>query len=240
MGSPPPLLCPLFTLEPRRSHVALQHPPPAEPMGDRGVLRARTSLECLVRAFAGHQQAQWTTHPPALRRPRRPHGQPHRNTWNYGHLNPHHQCILISLDFYQYSSLTLRLFPTADFLILITDSELKGHFVGHEIYRATQYKVLPIAPHLSTTHLLNHPIEKRLLALVHSHLYSAIFHYSYTYDLTRRMQAQWAARGEDAKKAPWEAADTRFFWNYHVSTRLIHSGLDVRTLSRVCAFSPAH
>lgn len=49
--------------------------------------------------------------------------------------------------------------------------------------------------------------------------------------MTRRMQAQWVSQDVDAHKAPWEAADTRFFWNYHVSTKLIHSGLDVRTLS---------
>ena len=138
-------------------------------------------------------------------------------------------------DFYEHSSLTFRPFLAADFLILITDSEVQGHLVGHEVYRATQYKVLPIAPHLTTTQLLNHPIEKRLLALVHSHLYSATLHYSYTCDMTRRMQAQWVDQEMDASKAPWEAADTRFFWNYHVSTKLIHSGLDVRTLSHSLA-----
>lgn len=124
-------------------------------------------------------------------------------------------------------------FPAADFLILITDSEYKGTVLGHEVYKATNYKVLPIAPTLTTNQLLNHPIEKQLLALVHSHLYAGTFHFSYTYDLTRRVQAQWVSQkeGHEDGKAPWQVADQRFFWNAFVQSKLMNSGLKVGPLA---------
>jgi hypothetical protein len=42
------------------------------------------------------------------------------------------------------------------------------------------------------------------------------------------MQAQVIAQPEDASKAPWQAADLRFFWNYHISLKLMQqTGHDV-------------
>ena len=35
------------------------------------------------------------------------------------------------------------------------------------------------------------------------------------------MQAQVIAHTDDATKAPWQAADLRFFWNYHLSLKLM-------------------
>ncbi|CCA67182.1 probable SAC1-recessive suppressor of secretory defect [Serendipita indica DSM 11827] len=110
---------------------------------------------------------------------------------------------------------------TSDFLVLITDRKSKGKLLGKDIYQATDYKVLPIASGASVSQILGHPIEKQLLGLIHSHLFSATFIFSYEWDVTRRMQAQLIAANDDAAKAPWQAADLRFFWNYHLSRRLM-------------------
>ncbi|KIM31856.1 hypothetical protein M408DRAFT_327265, partial [Serendipita vermifera MAFF 305830] len=110
---------------------------------------------------------------------------------------------------------------TTDFLVLITNRKSKGNLLGKEIYLATDYKVLPISSQSTISQILANPAEKQLLALVHSHLFSSTFLFSYDWDITRRMQAQVIAHADDATKAPWQAADLRFFWNYHLSLKLM-------------------
>ncbi|KAG8817964.1 hypothetical protein FRC17_011020 [Serendipita sp. 399] len=114
----------------------------------------------------------------------------------------------------------LRL-STTDFLVVITGRVSKGKILGQELFQATDFKVLPISSGATTAQILAHPIEQHLLALVHSHLYSSTFIFSYEWDVTRRMQAQVIAQNDDAAKTPWQAADLRFFWNYHISLRLM-------------------
>ena len=91
----------------------------------------------------------------------------------------------------------------AEYIIVITERELKGKVLGHAIWRATKFDTLPIEPNASVSHPA-HPVEAHLLALVKSHLNDAIFLYSYTFDITRRLQAQWVARYRDEGKASWE------------------------------------
>lgn len=75
--------------------------------------------------------------------------------------------------------------------------------MGHEVYRATDFDVLPLNPNIS---VINppHPVESHLIALVRSHWHGGHFLFSYEWDITRRLQAQWFAREEDATKAIWE------------------------------------
>lgn len=47
-------------------------------------------------------------------------------------------------------------------------------------------------------------MEIHLLALVRSHLSSGHFLYSYEFDVTRRLQAQYVARENDESKPMWE------------------------------------
>lgn len=101
--------------------------------------------------------------------------------------------------------------------------------MGKEIFQATEYKVLPISPQSTTAQILTHPVEKQLLGLVDSHLHGSTFLFSYELDVTRRMQAQYIASDDDATKAPWQAADNRFFWNYHISLKLTQNGHNVCT-----------
>lgn len=72
--------------------------------------------------------------------------------------------------------------------------------MGHDIYQATDFKVLP----LDNSHTTEHPAEAHLLALVQSHLSTGVFWFCYTWDITRRVQAHWASAAQDQHKALWE------------------------------------
>lgn len=92
-------------------------------------------------------------------------------------------------------------YATADFLIVITAQYPHGRIDGQTVYKATDFRILPLAPPSSNS-LLDHPVEKHLLKLVEKHLYGGVFWFSYGYDLTRRMQAQ--AMSDSEGRALWE------------------------------------
>ncbi|KAI9511793.1 SacI homology domain-containing protein [Russula earlei] len=108
----------------------------------------------------------------------------------------------------------------SEYLIIITGRELRGHLLGHPVYRAVDFDILPLDPGVSASKP-SHPVETHLLALVRSHLSSGQFLYSYEFDVTRRLQAQYVARETDEGKPMWEIADDRFFWNKFLQSRLI-------------------
>ncbi|KAF9458360.1 inositol/phosphatidylinositol phosphatase [Collybia nuda] len=108
----------------------------------------------------------------------------------------------------------------SEYIIVITGRELRGRLMGHEIYRAADFDILPLNPYVSS-HNPPHPVEGHLLALIRSHLREGNFLFGYGWDLTRRLQAQWEGREKDAGRALWEVTDDRFFWNRFLQTRLI-------------------
>jgi hypothetical protein len=71
--------------------------------------------------------------------------------------------------------------------------------MGHDIYLATKFDILPISPDES---IQNHPVESYLLGLLRLHLSKGLFWISYDWDLTSRLQAQWA--NKIAGKPLWE------------------------------------
>ena len=100
-------------------------------------------------------------------------------------------------------------FWTAEFLIVITKRELKGQICGHNIYRATGFELLPLQSVATSSQVT----ERYLLSLVKSNLNSSLLWFSYDWDLTRRLQAQYVARPGDVGKALWESVRRSFyFW----------------------------
>jgi hypothetical protein len=91
----------------------------------------------------------------------------------------------------------------ADYIIVITARERKGSLLGQDIYKATDFDILPIGSQASVS-APSHPVEAHLLGLVKSHLKSGYFLFSYTWDITRKMQAQWERHGQDGSKPMWE------------------------------------
>lgn len=91
---------------------------------------------------------------------------------------------------------------TADYLIVITGRSLQGQLMGHDIYRATEFDILPLAS--VSAYIPPHPVEAHLLNLVRSHFNGGNFLFSYTWDLTRRLQAQLPVHEDDVGKAFYE------------------------------------
>lgn len=79
--------------------------------------------------------------------------------------------------------------------------------MGHDIYRATEFDLLPLNPNVSA-HNPPHAVEAHLLALVRSHFYGGNFLFSYTWDLTRRLQAQSEKHENEAGKSLWEVVSS--------------------------------
>merc|ERR1711939_240896 len=111
----------------------------------------------------------------------------------------------------------------SDYLIFVTSRKRVSKVLDADVYLARDFKVFPMDPSLSAKALgqsmgLHRPNEAFLLSLIKGHLYSGPFYFTYGgYDLTSRMQAQ----DPNDKRALFERADDRFFWNKHLQTRLI-------------------
>lgn len=91
----------------------------------------------------------------------------------------------------------------AEYLIVITDNERFGGISTNDILHAKEFEILPLNPNVSVQNP-SHPVEAYLLALVKSHLNGGSFFFSHTWDLSRRLQAQWLSEKADAGKAMWE------------------------------------
>ncbi|KAJ3499855.1 hypothetical protein NLJ89_g10049 [Agrocybe chaxingu] len=118
-----------------------------------------------------------------------------------------------------YGILGLLSLTLTEYIIVVTGRTLQGRLMGHDIYRATEFDILPLAP--ISAFVPPHAVESHLLALVRSHLQGGNFLFSYTWDVTRRLQAQWESRETDSGKALWEVVDDRFFWNRFLQTKFI-------------------
>ncbi|KAF9113811.1 hypothetical protein BGX27_000781 [Mortierella sp. AM989] len=78
--------------------------------------------------------------------------------------------------------------------------------------------------------------EATYVSLLHSHLQSGEFYFSYGYELTHSLQRQAELRGNT--QPIWERADERFFWNYRLQSKLIdhtrgHKDEDVSKLTAI-------
>ncbi|KAL5535134.1 SAC1 [Sanghuangporus sanghuang] len=107
-----------------------------------------------------------------------------------------------------------------DYVVVMTGLEFKGELLGHEIFRATKFDLLPVNPDVEPEF---YPAEHYLTGLLRKHLEEGLFWFSYTWDLTRRLQAQWSDSGDG--KYLWEVADDRFFWNKFLQSRLIDAAV---------------
>ncbi|KAH8120657.1 SacI homology domain-containing protein [Phellopilus nigrolimitatus] len=107
-----------------------------------------------------------------------------------------------------------------DYIVVMTGREYKGELLGHEIFRATKFQMLPMNPDIEPE---LYPAEHYLMGLLKRHLDDGLFWFSYTWDLTRRLQAQWSESGDG--KSLWEVADDRFFWNKFLQSRFIDAAV---------------
>lgn len=127
------------------------------------------------------------------------------NPWNCRADHPHPVCVSLKRVFsvwHRYLGLTPNEL-IAEYLILITNRERFGGISTNDVFNATEFEIMPLNPDVSVQNP-SHPVEAYLLALVKSHLNGGSFFFSYTWDLTRRLQVQWLEEKTDAGKALWE------------------------------------
>ncbi|SPC65200.1 probable SAC1 - recessive suppressor of secretory defect [Ustilago sp. UG-2017b] len=125
----------------------------------------------------------------------------------------------------------------SEFLVVITSKKKVAEIAGANVHMATEFRVLPLEKEANPS-LLKHPVEKTLLGLLKSHLYSAPFYFSYDYDLTSSMQRQAGIQNRSASL--WQRTDDRFFWNRFLMQRLVEttqsSGQDLSRFILPCVF----
>ena len=92
-------------------------------------------------------------------------------------------------------------------MIVLTSRALSGQLLGHDIYRAESFELLPLSPDV-TPEL--HPAEHYLAGVTQKHFKDGNFWVSYTWDLTRRLQAQYQDGGDG--KYLWEVVSAGDMW----------------------------
>jgi hypothetical protein len=104
----------------------------------------------------------------------------------------------------------IPIYIAAEYVIVMTGREHRARLMGHDIYRAADFDILPLNPNVSVQNP-PHPVEGHLLALVRSHLFGGHFLFSYGWDLSRRLQAQWQDRDNEGKMALWEVVSAEIY-----------------------------
>ncbi|GMK56462.1 hypothetical protein CspeluHIS016_0303020 [Cutaneotrichosporon spelunceum] len=132
-----------------------------------------------------------------------------------------------------YGILGMITLSTTDYIVIITQRTPSCRFLTHQIYLASDFRLLPLNPASSSKAILGNPIENELVSLVEQGLKAGSMWFSYGWDLTNTLQRQQAQ--EDAGNGPsheplWKRADERFFWNRFLQDRFINlteSGTDL-------------
>ncbi|ODO05787.1 hypothetical protein I350_04848 [Cryptococcus amylolentus CBS 6273] len=110
---------------------------------------------------------------------------------------------------------------TTDFLLIITSRTPSCRLLSHPIYLATDYRLLPLSPLSTSAAILEHPVEKELIALVEQGLKTSRLWFSYGWDLTNTLQRQEDIEKKGEALPMWKRADDRFFWNKFLMEKMI-------------------
>lgn len=106
-----------------------------------------------------------------------------------------------------------------EYMVVITDRIKIGRIGDHDLFKLKEYKVISFARNnlgLSEAQINE---EATYISLLHSHLQSGQFHFSYGYEITHTQQRLSEIKGD--KRSIWERADERFFWNYRLQSKFI-------------------
>ncbi|KAG0052780.1 hypothetical protein BGZ83_002134 [Gryganskiella cystojenkinii] len=109
-----------------------------------------------------------------------------------------------------------------EYMVVITDRTKIGRIGEHDIFKLKDYKVLPLSRNNLALSEAQTNDETTYISLLHSHLQSGEFHFSYTYEFTHTLQRQ-SALGTNALPL-WKRADERFFWNMRLQSKFIDHG----------------
>ncbi|KAG0001909.1 hypothetical protein BGZ65_003090, partial [Modicella reniformis] len=106
-----------------------------------------------------------------------------------------------------------------EYMVVITDRQKVGRIGEHDIFRLKDYRIMPFTHNNLALSEAQTDEEASYISLLHSHLRSGEFHFSYEYEITHTLQRQSELRGN--MQPIWERADERFFWNYRLQSKFI-------------------
>ncbi|KAG0062048.1 hypothetical protein BGZ90_003280 [Linnemannia elongata] len=106
-----------------------------------------------------------------------------------------------------------------EYMVVITERSKAGQIGTKDIYKVKDYKVLPLSRNTLALTEAQVGEEASYLSLLHSHLQSGKFNFSYDYELTHSLQRQAELKGNT--QPIWERADERFFWNKRLQSKFI-------------------
>ncbi|XP_021907955.1 phosphoinositide phosphatase SAC6-like isoform X2 [Carica papaya] len=112
------------------------------------------------------------------------------------------------------------------YLIVITDRECVGSYLGHPIYKVLSLKVLPCDHSLRTSPAEQKKMESEFSRLLNVAEKSSGLYFSYEVNLTLSAQRMHDL-GQESKLLPlWRQAEPRFLWNNYMLEVLIDNKLD--------------
>ncbi|KGN48996.1 phosphoinositide phosphatase SAC7 isoform X2 [Cucumis sativus] len=112
------------------------------------------------------------------------------------------------------------------YLIVITDRESVGSYLGHPMFRITSLKVFPCDHSVNSSPLEQKKMEAEFSGLLNVAEKTSGLYFSYDTNLTLSAQ-RLHALGDESKLLPlWRQAEPRFLWNNYLLEVLIDSKLD--------------
>lgn len=112
------------------------------------------------------------------------------------------------------------------YLIVITERECVGSYLGHPIYKVASLKILPCDHSLNNSPAEQKKVEAEFSRLLKLAERTPGLYFSYDTNLTLSIQ-RLNALGDESKLLPlWRQAEPRFLWNNYMMEVLIDSQLD--------------
>nr|GMC93339.1 phosphoinositide phosphatase SAC6-like [Ipomoea batatas] len=111
------------------------------------------------------------------------------------------------------------------YLIVITERECVGSYIGHPIYKVTSLKVLPCDHSLKNSPIEQKKMEAEFYSLLNVAEKTHGLYFSYDVNITMSAQRLYDL-GESKMLPLWRQADPRFIWNNYIMEALIDSKLD--------------
>lgn len=112
------------------------------------------------------------------------------------------------------------------YLIVITEHECVGSYLGYPIYKVTSLKVLPCDHSLKSSPVEQKKMESEFSMLLNAAERTSGLYFSYDVNLTLSAQ-RLHNLGEESKILPlWRQVDPKFVWNNYMLESLIDNKLD--------------
>lgn len=112
------------------------------------------------------------------------------------------------------------------YLLVITERECVGSYLGHAIFRVSELQILPCTHSLNSSSAEQKNLEAEFSVLLNAAERNSGLYFSYDVNLTICMQ-RIHDLGDESKLLPlWRQAEPRFLWNSYMLEQFIDNKLD--------------